>query len=405
MKIVVWGINYRPEVTGIAPCNTALCEYLRAEGHEVRMVTTFPYYPAWRKRPEDAGCLCRTDVENGVPVHRCWHYVPRRATALRRIVHELSFVATSFLRVLSLPRADWYVVVSPPLLLGAAAWLAGALKRSPFVFHVQDLQPDAAVGLGMLRPGPLTRALYALEAFAYRKARLVSGISPAMVKAFGEKGVSEAKRVYFPNGVEIPAADALPARGAFRRRFGFAPDDFLAVYSGNLGMKQGLRVLLDAAAAARDPRVRVVVAGEGAFRAAMEEYLAARPGLPLRLLDLQPEAAYLEMLADADVCLIPQQAGSGDYFLPSKLLRILALGRPVLACTDAGNPLAEALEEGGFGLRVGADDAEGLARTLDALAADPAPLAGRGERGRRYVERFSLRAVLAAFAARLAKDQ
>lgn len=401
MKVVVWGINYRPEVTGIAPCNAALCDHLRAAGHEARMVTTFPYYPAWRKRPEDAGRLYRTDVDEGVPVHRCWHYVPRRATAPKRIVHELTFVVSSLLRVLSLPRPDVYVVVSPPLLLGAAAWLAGAVKRAPFVFHVQDLQPDAAVGLGMLRPGLFSRALYALEAFAYRTARLVSGISPAMTKAFGEKGVPEGKRVYFPNGVEIPEAADLPARGGFRRKLGFGDGDFLAVYSGNLGMKQGLRVLLEAALRVRDPRLRIVVAGEGAFRPAMEAHLAAHPGIPLRLIDLQPEEVYREMLADADVCLIPQQAGSGDYFLPSKLLRILALGRPVLACTDAANPLAAALEEGGFGLRVGADDAEGLARALDALAADPGALDGMGERGRRYVGRFSLGETLAAFVARL----
>ena len=86
-------------------------------------------------------------------IHRCWHYVPGKVRALKRIVHEASFIAVSLLRVLSLPRPDVFVVVSPPLLLGLAAWIAGIVKNSPFVFHVQDLQPDAAVGLGMLLPG------------------------------------------------------------------------------------------------------------------------------------------------------------------------------------------------------------------------------------------------------------
>jgi len=88
---------------------------------------------------------------NGVPVHRCWHFVPARVSAFKRIVHEGSFVFTSTLRALFLERPDVFVVVSPPLLLGVAAWFVGKLKRAPFVFHVQDMQPDAAVGLGMLK--------------------------------------------------------------------------------------------------------------------------------------------------------------------------------------------------------------------------------------------------------------
>src|SRR6185436_7169770 len=107
-----------------------------------------------------------------------------KASTLKRIVHEGTFVPVSFLRQLTLPAADAYVVVSPPLLLGAAAWLLGKIKRRPFVVHVQDLQPDAAAGLGMLKKGALIRALYRLEKFAYRKAARVSGITPGMLEAF-----------------------------------------------------------------------------------------------------------------------------------------------------------------------------------------------------------------------------
>ena len=266
MRILVWGINYAPEVTGIAPCNVALCEHLRAAGHDAHMLTTFAYYPDWQKRPEDRGRVYRTDVLNDVPVHRCWHYVPARVSALKRIVHEGTFVLLSFLRGLTLGSFDALVVVSPPLLLGAAAWALGTIKRAPFVFHVQDLQPDAAVGLGMLQPSAFTRALYRLEALAYAKATRVSGISQGMLRAFAAKGVPSQKRVYFPNGTRLPDPDAArPPAGRWRARHGFAPDDFLAVYSGNLGVKQGLDILPEAAR--RLPggsRVRIVVCGPGA---------------------------------------------------------------------------------------------------------------------------------------------
>ena len=116
MRVVVWGINYAPEVAGIAPHNVALCEFLRERDNDVEMVTTFAYYPMWRKSKADSARLFRTDIINGVPVHRCWHFVPARVSALKRIVHEATFVFTSTLRNLALRRPDIYVVVSPPLL-------------------------------------------------------------------------------------------------------------------------------------------------------------------------------------------------------------------------------------------------------------------------------------------------
>src|SRR3954471_20158803 len=226
MRVVIWGINYAPEFTGIAPHSVALCEFLLEQKHDVEMVTSFPYYPTWQKRPEDRGRLYRTDHINGIPVHRCWHFVPARVSALKRIVHEGTFVFMSTLRALVVERADVFVVVSPPLLLGAAAWLVGTLKRTPFVFHVQDMQPDAAVGLGMLRQSWFTRALYALEAFAYRHAARVSGITRGMLKTFRSKGVTDSRLVYFPNAIELKTDEPAPVRGEFRNRHGFRADEF-----------------------------------------------------------------------------------------------------------------------------------------------------------------------------------
>ena len=281
MRIIVWGINYAPEVTGIAPFNTALCEYLSEQGHDVEMATSFAYYPEWKTRQADHGSLFRTDRQNGVSIHRCWIYVPERVSALRRILHEASFVTMSLLRVLMLRKPDIFVVVSPPLLLGVAAWIAGCVKRAPFVFHVQDLQPDAAVGLGMLQEGPLTRVLYWMESFAYSRAARVSGISGGMIEMFKKKGVPERKLICFPNGIKLPAD--LPAQGAFRERHGISPQTFVVVYSGNFGVKQGLDILIEAAKllqagdmdeATPDPVSRpivIVLAGDGSRRNALAE--------------------------------------------------------------------------------------------------------------------------------------
>lgn len=397
MRVIVWGINYAPEFTGIAPHNVALCEFLHARGHDVRMVTTFSYYPTWTKLPEDRGKLYRTDLIKGVPVYRCWHFVPLKVSALKRILHEATFVFTSTLRALSLPRPRVFVMVSPPLLLGSAAWLVGKIKRAPFVYHVQDMQPDAAVGLGMLRAGWFIRALYALELFAYRSAAKVSGITRGMLVKFRRKGVPEEKLIYFPNAISLEGDSTAPARGEFRRKNGLPADAFLAVYAGNLGVKQGLDVLIQAAQLVRDRRIHILICGDGAQREVLKEQ-GRQLGLPnVTMLPLQQGVNYTSLLNDADVCFITQQSGSGNSFFPSKLLGLLAQSKPVITVADPESELAEAAVEGGFGLNIPPGRPQEVADLLDQLASDPARLRAFGEAGNAYVQQFEKTHVFEGF--------
>jgi colanic acid biosynthesis glycosyl transferase WcaI len=402
MRVLVWGINYAPEVTGISPHNVALCEFLRERGEDVEMVTTFSYYPAWRKRAEDQYRLFRTDQINGVPVHRCWHFVPTRVSAWKRIVHEATFVFTSTLRMLSLKRPDVYVIASPPLLLGVAAWIVATLKGSPFVFHVQDLQPDAAVGLGMLRAGWFTRALYWLESFAYEHAMRVSGISEEILDAFRRKCVPEEKLILFPNAVVLPAESEIPAPGGFRTKHNFAPEDFLAIYAGNLGIKQGLDLLLDVAELLRTEKsIRIIIAGDGAARESLEKDARSRRLDNVAMLPLQFGQDYQELLVDADVSLITQQSGSGNAFFPSKLLVTLAHKSPVVTVADEESALAKAVKAGGFGINLLPDQPEQLAATFRDLAQNRPLLREWGGAGREYVKRFEHDRVLTDFREKL----
>jgi colanic acid biosynthesis glycosyl transferase WcaI len=397
LRITVWGINYAPELTGIAPYNTTLCEFLKSNGHSVNMVSTFSYYPEWRKRDEDKGRFFRTDDRNGVPVHRCWHYVPKKPSALKRILHELSFVATSLLRVLTLPKPDVFIVISPPLLLGVAAWIASVLKWTPFIFHVQDLQPDAARSLGMLKPGRLLRLLYALETFAYRKADRVSGISLGMTRALLDKGVPAAKIVYFPNGIELGPAERPLAVGTFRQRMGIGRDQSLHLYAGNLGVKHGVEILLDSACLARDDRIFTVICGDGARREMLQQQARDLNLRNLALLPLQPEKEYQEMMMDADVYIVTQQPGSGSLYFPSKLLRGLALSKPILVVADGQSELTRVAKEAGFAIIVEPNQPEQLAEAQRHLALDSETRSALGAAGRRYVEQFEMGQVLESF--------
>ncbi len=397
MRVVVWGINYAPEFTGIAPHNVALCEFLRGRGHDVEMVTTFSYYPTWRKLPEDRGKLYRSDVINGVPVHRCWHFVPTRVSALKRILHEATFIFTSTLRVLVLRRADVYVSVSPPLLLGAATWFVSKIKRAPFVFHVQDMQPDAAVGLGMLREGWFIKALYALEAFAYDKAAKISGITRGMLVKFRRKGVPETKLIYFPNAIGLTSDEHSRKQGVFRQKNNLPLDKFLAVYAGNLGVKQGLDQLVEAARLVRNTNVHVLICGDGAQRDVLAERIRALDLPNISMLPLQEGENYTALLHDADLCFITQQSGSGNSFFPSKLLGLLAQSKPVITVADPESELAEAVTEGGFGRNIAPGRPQEIADALDEIGGDSGRLATWGSAGRVYVQQFEKTQVFEGF--------
>ena len=82
MRVIIWGINYAPEPTGISPYTTDLANFLQNRGLEVEVVTGFSYYPAWQKLPDDRGRVYRTDKVGEVRVHRCWQYVPRKLSTL-----------------------------------------------------------------------------------------------------------------------------------------------------------------------------------------------------------------------------------------------------------------------------------------------------------------------------------
>src|SRR5260370_13506824 len=174
MRILYLGINYWPDESGIAPFATGRCEYLAECGHEVVACTGLPYYPQLRVAAAYRRRLLVREERPGGSIERAWMYVPRRLTSLRRMVHEGTFVCSSFMLALCGPRPGLLLVVSPPLGLAASAIALGRLWRVPYVLHVTDLQPDAAVDLGMLAHGRLVRAFYRLEPAAYRPAPMAS---------------------------------------------------------------------------------------------------------------------------------------------------------------------------------------------------------------------------------------
>jgi colanic acid biosynthesis glycosyl transferase WcaI len=392
-RIAVVGINYAPELTGIGVYTTGMAEYLAAQGHSVDVYTGFPYYPQWRKAQDDRRRLYRFERRNGVNLRRHFLYVPARPRALSRMLHELSFIAAASLGYLLGPRADVTVVVSPPLPLGLPIALIARLKRSRVVFHVQDLQPDAAIETGLLRPGAFTRALLALERVTYAAADRVSTISRGMLARIEAKGVAPGKTLVFANWADDDVVAPRSRNTELRERWDLG-ERFVVLYSGILGNSLGM--LLDCAALMREDRdVVFLIAGDGAARPELLRRVQRERLENVRLRPAQPSERLSELLATADVAAIPQLPGEGDILLPSKLSNLLAAERAVVASACDTSELARTLQEAGCGLVVPPGDAGALAVALRRLKSSPLERARCAVNGQRYMrERLSRTAVL-----------
>jgi colanic acid biosynthesis glycosyl transferase WcaI len=169
----------------------------------------------------------------------------------------------------------------------------------------------------------------------------------------------------------------MPARGSFRARHGISADVFVALYSGNLGVKQGLDILVEAARLLQhgnggdrsdSQNIKIVIAGDGSRREYLRQFVGRLALNNVLLLPLQEEQAYREMLSDCDCSVITQQEGTGSFFLPSKLLTSLAAAKPIISVADESSELAKACLAGGFGVNIRPNHAEALANAISSFA-------------------------------------
>jgi colanic acid biosynthesis glycosyl transferase WcaI len=383
MRILVHSINYAPELTGIGKFTGEMCDWFAARGHEVRVVTTPPYYPDWKVRDGYSAWAWRGETIRGVRVTRCPLWVPKRPSGLKRALHLMSFALSS------LPAMLWQAVafrpqvvcvIKPPMFAEPVGWLAARLSGAVAWLHVQDLDVDAAFDLGMLPGGGLKSVTLGVDDWLLRRFDFATTISRRMQERLQRKGMPADKTGLYPNWVEAAAIQPQTGANPYRAELGIADGQIVALYSGNMGEKQGLDTLIDTArAVADDPRIAVVLCGEGAARQRLEE--GARGLANVRFLPLQPLERLGDLLNLADVHLLPQRADAADLVMPSKLGGMLATGRPVVAGAHPGTQVATAVSD--CGIVVPPDDGAAMAVALRQLAADPAARSRLGAQARR----------------------
>ena len=395
-----------------------MATWLAEQGHEVRVVTARPYYPQWRVEDGFKGWLYRKDAQTApntaaifrhrsigtVVVYRCALWVPAKPSGLKRLLHLSSFALCSFPIMLwqIFWRPDVVWVVEPALICAPAALITARASGGRAWLHVQDYEVDAAFDLGLLRGVLARRLVSGLERWLMHRFDRVSTISQRMLARALAKGVASERVVFFPNWVAMSGLGAGDSgqskfrQGGYRTELRIADDAVVALYSGNMGEKQGLETLAQVASLCyRYPsppphlhhgegqkNLVFVFCGNGSGRA---DLVAMCDGLPnVRFLDLQPLERLVELLAMADIHLLPQRADAADLVMPSKLTGMLASGRPVIATAHIGTELANVVIN--CGLVVPPEQPQAFADAITKLLQDAPLRAQLGAAGRKYAE-------------------
>jgi colanic acid biosynthesis glycosyl transferase WcaI len=378
-RILVVGINYWPEPIGIAPYTTAMAEYLAAQGAKVTVMTGVPHYPEWRVPSSHRGRLATRERHHGVDVLRLRHVVPRHMTALRRGAYEATFLAHAVLR--GLRQEPDLVLASTPALGGAVAAATVAQRvGAPLTVVVQDLVALATQQTGIKGGGRVTAVTARIEGAALRAASTVAVVSESFIPVVEEYGVATERIAVLRNWAHITPTTL--TRDEARSRLGWPTDRFMAVYTGNMGLKQDLGNVVKAARIAGEA-VRVVLVGDGSQRRALEaQALDLRNVTFAGLID---DELYPVVLAAADVLIVNERASVGSMSLPSKLTSYLAAGRPIVAAVaQGGASQSELVGTGGAAYTVAPDEPAALAEALSELAADPARRRRMGVAGAAY---------------------
>jgi colanic acid biosynthesis glycosyl transferase WcaI len=394
-RLTIVSQYYWPELIGSAPYITDLAEWMAARGYAVDVVTSRPHYPSPDDYSDYADGRFDEQTRNGVRIHRITAG-RSGSSATARLKADVGFALKALRHARRIGRADHVVTLVPSclsILAGAAYARAGVTPTA----LIHDIESGLAAATGLAKSAPLMWLMRAAERLCFARAGRIAVLSGAMRQVLHRSGVTRPIAV-IPIWIHRPPA-FVPERPDGER--------LRVMYSGNFGRKQGLDSVLDLAERIRDshPEVEILMQGDGSERKRLEEQAARRGLRNVRFAGLVPIEELAASLAKASVHLVVQAAGTASYVIPSKIMSVMAVGRPMVVMADADSPTRTVLDEAGCGLAVAPDDVGALADAVTRLLADPALREEMGRRASAYaLSTYEREAVLGRFEALLTAD-
>lgn len=396
MKILFFTDNFPPESN--APAIRTLehtREWVKA-GHEVTVITCVPNFPLGKVYEGYSNSFYQRENVEGVSVVRVWSYITANEGSVKRILDYVSFMVSSIIAAIFLPRPDVVIGTSPQFFSAMAAWVTAKIKRRPFVFELRDLWPESILAVGAMKKIWLMSQLERLASFLYRQADLMVPVTSAFAKVLENEGVPSDRIVVVTNGIEPGSYIPATSPAATRERWGIPGDAFVAGYIGTLGMAHGVSTVLEAAEQARDDStLHFVIMGSGADKAEIRTKAESSELHNLTIIDGQPRRDALDVLNSLDVSLVLlRNSPLFDTVIPSKIFEAMELGKPILLGVR-GESRGIVVEQTQSGLELTPEDSAELVEKVRQLQSDPVLCKQLGDNGHAAVETRFRRSELA----------
>ena len=343
MRILIYAMNYAPELIGCGKYTSELASFLATQGAKIEVITTKPHYPQWKVWPSAHKAAYSSEIIDDVRIHRCpvWLQTPMRGLA--RAWAPISFALSSahiFVWRCIRFQPTHILCIEPTIFVTPVALLMAKISRSTSILHVQDLEIDAGFAMGFTKGEGIKRLLFQIESFLLKAFDRIITISNQMARRLEQKGVLPEHITIIRNWIDTQNIYPLGYPSPMRNTLGFTNDDFIVLYSGSVGLKQGLHILIQAANLLSEYKmIRFVIAGEGAAKAE----LVAMEMKNVTFLPLQPLEKLNDLLNLPDAHVLPQEADIADLVLPSKVGGMLASGKPIIAMANPGSEIYEFL--------------------------------------------------------------
>ena len=398
MKLLILCESFPPEINSISSLYGELVTELSAQGHKIRVVTRTPRtYLA-----ESAPTISPIDGLPGVTVKRIRILPAKRSLIPIRMIEQLTTAGRMFLEGLRGHRPDTILVYSPPLPYILPAALLRWFRRTRIVLNVQDLYPQTAIDLGLLKNPVLRKLSRSLETFAYRRASHIIVHSEGNKKYIVRRGVPETKVSAVPNWIDAEKIRPSTRNNEFSAEHRLN-EKFVVSFAGVMGLAQGLSTVLNAAKALiDDDKLLFVLVGDGAMKGRIEQTVRLQRLTNVKLLPMQPPETYPHILAASDICLVTLDGRLKTPVVPGKLQAIMASGRPVLASVAADGDVPKIIQEADCGVVVEPDDTAAMVTAIQSMMKDKVRLQQMGANGRAYAEqRFAKSRILSQFTCKL----
>jgi len=391
MHILLLTAYFPPDVGSASHLFYELGKALVERGHDVAVVTGFPGYHAQGDLLQYQRKLWLNETIDGMEVARMT--VPQlfRDTAVGRGFWQFNCAGSLFFRGLSLSKPDVVLIYSPPLPLGLSGWVFKKLHKVPFVLNVQDLVPQSLVDLGILRSQAVINFFESLECFIYHRADHITVHSKGNKVHVLSRGIKAEDVTIIPNWVDTDLIRPGERLNSFRREHNLG-DRFIVSFAGVLGYSQDLDIVLESAAMLLEYKdILFLVVGDGVEKERLQRKAEERRLANVRFLPMQPRDRYPAVLQASDISLATLHKEVETPVVPSKILSIMASGRPVVAAMSLNGDAPRLIDDAGCGYCAQAEHANQLSDAILKLYRDPSLCQKLGANGRRYaVNRLSL---------------